>query len=156
MLKGWMRDLTLSIQARSGVTPALFVWLAIIALALLTTFAFLCVAGYVWASAQLGAVFAGLAMAGVFLLIALIGAIVVAVSRSRAKQRAIVERAARAQAASSWLLDPKVLGVAMQAGRTIGWERVIPVALLAFLAAQWLLRDRHPSEPEDEGESSGG
>jgi hypothetical protein len=154
MLKSWMRDLTLSIQARSGVTPALFVWLAIIALALLTAFAFLCVAGYVWASTQLGAVFAGLAMAGVFLLIALIGAIVFAVSRSRAQQRAIMERAARAQASPSWLLDPKVLGVAMQAGRTIGWERVIPVALLAFLAAQWLLRDRRQSQPGDEGESS--
>jgi hypothetical protein len=156
MLKSWMRDLTLSIQARSGVTPALFAWLAVIALALLAAFAFLCVAGYVWASTQLGAVFAGLAMAGVFLLIALIGAIVFAVSRRRARQRAVIERAARAQASSSWLLDPKVLGVAMQAGRTIGWERVIPVALLAFLAAQWLLRDRHQNEPDGQSDSSGG
>jgi hypothetical protein len=150
MLKSWMRDLTLSIQARSGVTSVLFVWLAIIALALLTAFAFLCVAGYVWASAQLGAVFGGLAMAGVFLLIALIGAIAVAVSRGRAKQRAVMERAARAQASASWLLDPKVLGVAMQAGRTIGWERVIPIALVAFLAAQWLLREKPHSEPNSE------
>ena len=79
MLKSWMRDVTLSLQAKSGVTPALFVWLAIIAVALLAAFVFLCVAGYVWLSLQLGAVFAGLAMAGVFLLIALIGAIVAAV-----------------------------------------------------------------------------
>jgi hypothetical protein len=150
MLKGWMRYITLSIQARSGVTPALFVWLAIIAIALLTAFAFLCVAGYVWASAQLGPVFGGLAAAGVFLLIALIGAIAVALSRSRAKQRAVIERAARAQASSAWLLDPKVLGVAMQAGRTIGWERLIPAALLAFLAAQWLLREKPRNEPESE------
>jgi hypothetical protein len=150
MLKGWMRYITLSIQARSGVTPALFVWLAIIAIALLTAFVFLCVAGYVWASAQLGPVFGGLAAAGVFLLIALIGAIAVALSRSRAKQRAVIERAARAQASSAWLLDPKVLGVAMQAGRTIGWERLIPAALLAFLAAQWLLREKPRNEPESE------
>ena len=149
MLKSWMRDLTLSIQARSGVTPALFIWLAIMAAALLTAFTFLCVAGYVWASTQLGPVFAGLAMAGVFLLIALISATVFSVSRSRAKQRAVMERAARAQASSSWLLDPKIMGVAMQAGRTIGWERAIPVALLAFLAAQWLLRGRPQGEPED-------
>jgi uncharacterized membrane protein len=150
MLKGWMRDVTLSIQARSGVTPVLFVLVAIIAMALLTAFAFLCVAGYVWASGQLGPVFAGLAMAGVFLLIALIGVVISAIARSRAKQRAIMERAARAQASASWLLDPKVLGVAMQAGRAIGWQRVIPVALLAFLAAQWLLRENHKSEPESE------
>jgi hypothetical protein len=85
MLKSWMRDVTLSLQARSGVTPALFVWLAIIAVALLAAFVFLCVAGYVWLSLQLGAVFAGLAMAAVFLLIALIGAVVSAVTRRRAK-----------------------------------------------------------------------
>ena len=83
MLKSWMRDVTLSLQARSGVTPALFVWLAIIAVALLAAFVFLCVAGYVWLSLQLGAVFAGLAMAAVFLLIALIGAVVSAVTRRR-------------------------------------------------------------------------
>ena len=117
MLKSWMRDITLSLQARSGVTPALFVWLAIVAVALLTAFVFLCVAGYEWLSLQLGSVFAGLIMAGVFLLIALIGVIVAAVTRRRAQERAILERAARAQASPSWLLDPKILGVAMQAGR---------------------------------------
>ena len=76
MLKSWMRDITLALQARSGVTPGLFVWLAIIAIACLTAFAFLCVAGYDWLSLQLGDVFAGLVMAGIFVLIALIGAIV--------------------------------------------------------------------------------
>jgi hypothetical protein len=25
----------------------------------------------------------------------------------------------------------------MQAGRTLGWERIIPIALLGLLAAQW-------------------
>jgi hypothetical protein len=152
MFKSWMRDVTLLLQARSGMTPALFVWIAIVGLALLTAFAFLCVAGYAWASLQLGAVFAGLAMAGVFLLIAAIGAIAFAVSRRRTKERAIVERAARAQASASWLLDPKILGVAMQAGRTIGWQRIVPIALLAFLAAQWLLRDGPKSE-SDKSES---
>jgi MFS family permease len=150
MLKSWMRDITLLLQARSGVTPALFVCVAIVGLALLTAFAFLCVAGYVWASLQLGAVFAGLAMAGVFLLIAVIGAIVFAVARRRAKERAIVERAARAQTSASWLLDPKILGIAMQAGRTIGWQRLIPIALLGFVAAQWLLRENPKNESESD------
>jgi hypothetical protein len=148
MLKGWVRDITLSLQAKSGVTPALFVWLAIIALASLTAFAFLCVAGYQWALLQVGPVFAGLAMAGVFLLIALIGLIASAVSRNRAKQRAILERAARAQASTSWLFDPKLLGVAMQAGRSFGWQRLIPVVLLGFLAAQWMRENRHRDSDE--------
>jgi hypothetical protein len=25
----------------------------------------------------------------------------------------------------------------MEAGRSLGWERIIPVALLGFMAAQW-------------------
>jgi len=148
MLKGWMRDIALSVQARSGVTPALFVWAAVIAIALLTAFVFLCVAAYEWLSLQLGAVFAGLAMAGVFLLIALLGAIVCAVSRRRARERAILERAARAHASSSWLLDPKILAAAVEAGRALGWQRIIPVALLGFLAAQWA-REHREREEED-------
>jgi uncharacterized membrane protein len=141
MLKSWMRDVTLAVQVRSGVTPALLVWTAIVILAALTAFAFLCVAGYVWLSLQVGPVFAGLILAGIFALIALIAVLIVMVSRRRAKERAILERAARAQGAS-WLLDPKILGVAVEAGRALGWQRIIPVALLGFLAAQWV-RDNH-------------
>lgn len=148
MLKGWMRDITLSLQAKSGVTPAFFIWIAVIIVASLTAFAFLCIAAYDWLSLQLGAVYAGLIMAGIFVLIAIIGAMVSAVLRRRARERAILERAARAQAAPAWLLDPKILGVALQAGRTLGWQRIIPMALLAFLAAQWA-RERRQNESED-------
>ncbi len=148
MFKSWMRDITLSLQARSGVTPAILVWVAIVAVALVTAFVFLCVAGYDWLTLQLGAVYAGLIMAGVFLFIALVGLLVTAISRRRAKERAILERAARAQAASSWLLDPKILGIAMQVGRTAGWQRIVPIALLGFIAAQWLLGRRGPAADE--------
>ncbi len=149
MLKSWMHDITLAIQARSGVTPALLVWAAISAVASMTAFAFLCVAAYDWLAPQLGAMFAGLVMAGVFVLIALIGVIIFAVTRRRTRERAILERAARAQASSSWLLDPKILGAALQAGRTLGWQRLVPIALLAFMAAQWA-REHRGRPPEDE------
>jgi hypothetical protein len=64
-------------------------------------------------------------MAGLFLLIAVIGAAASALSRRQTRQRAIVERAARAQGTRA-LIDPKVLSVAMQAGRALGWQRLIP------------------------------
>ena len=87
-------------------------------------------------------------MAGVFLLIAVIGAAASALARDRTRQRAILERAARAQGATA-LIDPKVLSVAMQAGRALGWQRLIPLALLGFLAAQWVqgsaARRHHPT-----------
>ena len=152
MLKNWMHDIALSVRAKSGVTLLLFVWFATVGLALLCGFAFLCVAAYAWLLPQLGAVFAALAMTGVFLLIALIAATAAAVSRRSVRQRAILERAARAQASAStsWLLDPKLLGVAVQAGRSLGWQRIIPVVLLGFLAAQWL---RETRQPNPDGES---
>jgi TRAP-type C4-dicarboxylate transport system permease large subunit len=153
MLKGWMRDVTLWLQAKSGVTPALFISAAIVAIALPAAFGFLCVAAYLWLLPQLGAIFAALLMAGIFVVIALIAAIVAAVSRRNAKRRAMLERAARAQASNAWLLDPKIIGIAVQAGRTLGWERVIPVALVGFLAAHWLLRKKPDSEAEAESET---
>jgi hypothetical protein len=136
MLKSWMRDIALAIQARSGTTPAVVVWIAIVAFAALTTFVFLCVAAYDWLALQAGSIIAGLIMAGVFLLIAIIGLVVCAVLRKRAKERAILERAAKAHA-PSWLLDPRIMSAAVQIGREIGWQRIVPVALLGFMAAQW-------------------
>jgi hypothetical protein len=152
MLKNWMHDLGLAIQARSGLTAAFFVWLAVVLSASLTAFAFLCVAAYNWLLLQIGAVYAGLAMAGIFVLIALIGATIGAMTRRRARERAILERAARAHGATSWLLDPKILSVAMQAGRTLGWQRLIPVVLLGLLAVQWVRERREPGSESGETE----
>ena len=152
MFKSWMRDIKLAIQANSGFTPALLVWFAIAAVALLTAFSFLALTAYIWLVPQLGPVYAGLIMAGVFLLIALIGAAAAALTRRRTRQRAALERAARAQA-TSWLLDPKIIGVAMQAGRSLGWERLVPLALLAFLAAQWMRDRREPKTDGDDPQS---
>jgi hypothetical protein len=65
----------------------------------------------------------------------------------------MLERAQRAQASASMLLDPKILGVAMQAGRTLGWQRVIPVVLVGVLAALWL-RESHKSGPDGSNEAN--
>ncbi len=141
MRKGWTRDITLAIQARSGATPALFVWIGVVVVASLTAFAFLCVAAYDALATQWDGIVAGLVMAGIFVLIAVIGAIACALARRRAKARAILERAARVSAAS-WLLDPKILGAAVQAGRALGWQRIVPVVVLGFMAAQWMRERR--------------
>jgi hypothetical protein len=137
MIKSWMREIELAIQARSGASPALFVCVAIAAIATLTAFAFLCVAGYDWFAIQFGSVFAALLMTAIFVVIAIIAAIIGAGAGQRARERAILERAARARAGSG-LLDPKLLTLAVQVGRSVGWQRVVPVALFGFMAAQWL------------------
>lgn len=95
-----------------------------------------------WFAAQFGSVFATLIMTGIFLVVAFIAALITALVRRRVRERAILARAARAHS-PSWLLDPKVLGVAVEAGRTIGWQRLIPAVLHGVMAAQWAPEYRH-------------
>lgn len=149
MMKGLMREVRLAIQSKTGASPAAVVWLAIVAVASLAAFVFLCVAAYAWLSTLFGSVFAGLIAAGFFIVVAAIAGMLGALARRRARERAILERAARAHA-GSWLLDPKLLATAMQVGRTLGWQRLLPVALLGFIAAQWAreYRDRGREDAE--------
>jgi hypothetical protein len=147
MLKRLQNDILLWVQAKAGLSSGFLISLAVAGGAILLMFVFLCVTAYVWLSIQLGSVFGGLAITGVFLLMAVIGAAASAVVRNRTRQRAVVEQAARAQATRA-LIDPKVLGIAMQAGRALGWQRLIPLALLGFLAAQWVQAARRKDTPD--------
>jgi hypothetical protein len=148
MLKNLQNNVVLWFQAKTGLSVGFVISLAIAGSAVLVMFIFLCVTGYVWASIKLGPVFGGLAMAGAFLLIALVGAAASAVARARSRQRAIMERAARPQGIGA-LIDPKALSVAMQAGRALGWQRLVPLALLGFLAAQWVKEARQREDRPD-------
>ena len=80
------------------------------------------------------------------IVLAVIAAVVSGTIRRRNRVRAILARAAKAHA-PPWLLDPRILGVAMEAGRTLGWQRIVPMALLGFLAAQWA-RERRDTDRE--------
>jgi uncharacterized membrane protein len=141
MFKSLMHDMVLAVQTRTGITASFIVWLAIVALAALTAFAFLCVAAYDCLALQMSSVYAGLVMAAVFVLIAVIGLVICQLARRQARERAILERAARAHA-PSWLLDPKILATAVQVGRSLGWQRVIPLALVGIMVAQWAREHR--------------
>ena len=141
MFKGLMHDMVLAVQTRTGITTSLIVWLIVVALAAVTAFAFLCVAAYDWLSLHMSSVYAGLVMAAIFVVIAVIGIIACVLARRRARERAILERAARAHA-PSWLLDPKILATAVQVGRSLGWQRAIPLALVGFMVAQWAREHR--------------
>ena len=141
MFKSLTRDMVLAVQTRTGITTPFIVWLAIVAVAALTAFVFLCVAAYDWLSLHMAGVYAGLVMAAIFVVIAIVGMVICVSARRRARERAILERAARAHA-PSWLLDPKILATAVQVGRSLGWQRVIPLALVGFMAAQWAREHR--------------
>jgi hypothetical protein len=151
MLDAVTREIRLAVQAKSGTSAAVLIWTGVMALALLTAFAFLCVAGYDWLALHYGGVYAGLIMAGIFIVIAVIATAISALMRRRVRERAILARAARAHA-PSWLFDPRLLGVAVQAGRSIGWQRIIPVAVLGFVVAQWAREYRGGDERQGQSE----
>jgi hypothetical protein len=146
MLKNLQHNGILWVQAKTGLSVGFVISLAVAGGAALMAFIFLCVTGYAWLSIQLGPVFGGLTVAGVFLLIAVVGAAASALARDRTRQRAIVERAQGTTA----LIDPKVLSVAMQAGRALGWQRLIPLALLSFLVARWVQEARREDTPRSD------
>jgi membrane protein implicated in regulation of membrane protease activity len=127
--------LSLWLREKTGLTVNFLVLLCIAGIALVGAFIFLCVSGYAWAASQLGPVFGGLAAAGVFLAIAACCLVVAGWSRSNARRRATLERAAQSRNASA-LLDPKLLRVAVEAGRHVGWQRLVPIIALGFLATQ--------------------
>jgi hypothetical protein len=149
MLKNLQQTFVLLVQAKTGVSGGLFVWLGSACTAAVFAFVFLCVAGYAWSSIKLGPVFGGLAMAGVFLLIAIIGAAASVLSRQRTKQRAVLERAESTRPTAA-LVNPRMLNAAMQAGRALGWQRLLPLALLAFLTVQWAQQARRQNEGGEE------
>jgi hypothetical protein len=141
MLKNLQNHIILWIQSRTGLSGGFLISLAVTGCAALLAFIFLSITGYAWLCIQLGPVFGGLTTAGVFLLIAVVGAVASALARDRTRKRAILERAARAQGATA-LIDPRVLSVAMRAGGALGWQRLIPLALLGFVATQWVKEAR--------------
>jgi hypothetical protein len=48
------------------------------------------------------------------------------------------------------LVDPRMLNAVMQAGRSFGWQRLVPLALLAFLTVQWAQQVRRENERGEE------
>jgi len=106
----------------------------------------LCAALFIWIDEHFGPIWACLALAGAFLLVVLIATVaIVSIRRRQARILAV-----RKQSAATLLRDPTVLALALQVGRTLGFKRVIPVALLgAFLVGMVLSR----SASRDAGDS---
>jgi hypothetical protein len=143
-----LREGRLLLQAKTGLNTSLLVWSALALAASFTLFAFLCVALYYWLALQLGTIFGALASAGVFLLLALIFVVCASASRSGTKKRAKLERAKRAAATPARFFDPQLLKTGLQAGRAIGWQRLIALVLLGASTAAIMRRRTRPEEAE--------
>jgi hypothetical protein len=120
---------------------------AVVGLALLATISFLCAAAFVYVLQTYGPIQACLAGAGIFLLVAVIAAIVYAVRKNRIKNR-VKARAAEAakSAAHSPLADPALVAVGIQIIRAVGIKRLIPILAVGGLALGILASRNAPAD----------
>jgi hypothetical protein len=149
MMNGWLRQLALMVTVRTGFSAQIIVSFAIAAVAMVMAAGFLCAAAFVWLASRYDALTASLILAGVFLLIAVIAAIAGALARRRNIERARLELAARK--AANWL-DPRMITVGLEIGRTIGWRRIVTLAGVAMFAAglakEWFAGSEKKPPPE--------
>jgi hypothetical protein len=148
-MSGWLRYFTLKAQESTGLSSQILIWAVIAVIAVVVTVIFLFVAAYVWLADRYGGVVAGLVLAGVFALIALIAIVACLMIRRRNMELARLELAARSNA--SWL-DPKLVGMGWQIGQAIGWRRIVSLAAVAVLAAsvakEWSGREAAASDDD--------
>jgi hypothetical protein len=150
---GWRRYLELQVQAKTGLSPGLFVWAILAVVCGTVTFGFILVTTFVWLSARYEPLIAALALSGFFLLITIVALICCLHSRRRTIERAELALAARRNATR---LDPKLLGGAIQVSRALGWRKVAPLLVLGVVAAgvglQWFGRRKADVEDDEEND----
>ena len=121
---------------------------AAVAFAGFVTISFLCAAAFVYVLQTYGAIQACLTGAGIFLILALVAAVIYVKHRKRARARAA--EAARS-AARSALADPMLVSVGIQVIRAIGIKKLIPILAvgglaLGLLASRQAAADDAPAE----------
>ena len=131
MVEGWLQHMKLAIKAR-GVSPALAAWGVVAGIAFAVTLVLLTVAAFIWLERVYDSLTAALVLSGFYLLVAIVAAVTLAVSRRRTMERARLQLAARK--AQPWI-DPRLLAIGLELGRSIGWKKGLPLAAVGVIAA---------------------
>jgi membrane protein implicated in regulation of membrane protease activity len=151
-MTGWLRLIALNAQRRLGLSAGTAIWAALAAIASALALFFLLLATFIWLSARYGSVTAGVGLGLLFLALALIATLASVLSRRRTIERARRELEAR-RSASAGLLDPKLMAMGYQIGRSIGWRRLVTLAAVAVLAAgaarEWVGRAEEATTNEE-------
>ena len=138
---GWRRYLELQARSKTGISSGFFAWGLTALVFGVTAFGCALVAIFIALAEWYSPLTAALVMIGCSLLITLIALGCCLQSRRRTIERA--ELALAASVSTPWL-DPRLLGGAVEVGRFLGWRKVVPLLLIAAIAAgagkQWLSR----------------
>lgn len=153
-MSGWLRYFTLKAQESTGLSSQILIWAIIAVIGAVVAVIFLLVAAYTWLADVYDGVVAGLVLAGVFALIALIAIVACLMIRRRNMERARLELASRS---ATSFLDPKLMAVGMQVGQAIGWRRIAALVAVAVLAAgvaqEWSGRKKSGDDHKDEDDA---
>jgi uncharacterized membrane protein YqjE len=150
-MRGWRRYLELQAQAKTGLSSGLFVWALLAVVFGVLTAGFVLLIAFIWLAERYGPLTAAIVLASLFLLATVIAAICCLWSRRRTIEQAELALAARR---NTILLDPKVLGGAIQASRAVGWRKLVPLLAVGMVAAgvgmEWFGRERPAVESEEQ------
>jgi hypothetical protein len=149
MMSGWVRYLELTAKSKTGLSSTIFIWAGVAALGALATLFFLSVTAFVLLAQRFSPTTAALCVTGFYLLVTIVAIVGLVITRRRNITEAQLALAARSSA-TNWF-DPKLMGVGLEIGRTIGWRRLLGLGavglLSAVLAREWS-EAKNPPPPE--------
>jgi len=117
------------LRAKTGVSTGWLILCIVVVVAALIATIFLCSAGYIWLAQRYGSLEASLSLGGGFLFVALASIVACVIVRRRTMAQA------RAAGMRNWWADPRVMAAGLELGRTIGWKKLVPLAVVSVLAA---------------------
>lgn len=126
-----MGFLRLQTRARTGLSASILVWAVAGLVFAPLAFAFLLLSAFAWLAERFGPLAAALALAAVFLLIAIIAVAACLLLRRATRRQAALELAKRKRAMAR---DPKLVGVALQVGHSMPWRWAGPALAAIALA----------------------
>jgi vacuolar-type H+-ATPase subunit I/STV1 len=150
MLQRYIDDLKHSTGASLRMTSLV----AIAGFAGFIALCFACAAIFIAVLQQHGAIAACLTIAGIFVVIAGIFALVYAQKQKRARERAAAAaRAAARAAASAPLIDPMMVATGIQIARAVGLKKLVPLLALVGVAVGYMANRSANSAENDDNEN---
>jgi vacuolar-type H+-ATPase subunit I/STV1 len=150
MLQRYIDDLKHSTGASLRMTSLV----AIAGFAGFIALCFACAAIFIAVLQQHGAIAACLTIAGIFVVIAGIFALVDAQKQKRARERAAAAaRAAARAAASAPLIDPMMVATGIQIARAVGLKKLVPLLALVGVAVGYMANRSANSAEDDDNEN---
>jgi hypothetical protein len=145
MFQRWIDDF----KTNTSTTLRLSALVVVNILALTVAGVFLCAAGFIYISHEYGSIYACLAGAALFLVLALVVLAIHGEQKRRAEAR---RREAAKRASQSILTDPALLATGLQLARVVGIKRLLPVIALGGLALGLVAsrRDNADDDAEDD------